>query len=86
MKKASIAFGAVLALAAGPAVAQSPVKIGFVDTFSGPSAASGQVLANSLQVQVDDLNARGGLLGSRVEIVTADGEQDPAKTSELTPR
>jgi branched-chain amino acid transport system substrate-binding protein len=62
---------------------QPIVKIALVDTFSGPAAASGQVVANSLQVQVDDLNARGGLLGSRVEIVTADGEQDPGKTSEL---
>ena len=38
MRKLSIALGAAVALVAAPAFAQGSAKIGFVDTFSGPTA------------------------------------------------
>src|SRR6266487_119066 len=69
----------------GPrAVEQRTVKIAVVDLFSGPpAAATGPDVQNSLQVAVDGLNARGGLLGQHVEIVAADGERNAAKVAEL---
>ena len=54
-----------------------------VGAFSGPSANVGRDLRNSLQVEADQLNAKGGVLGSRVEVVAADGEQNAAKTTDL---
>src|SRR5947199_6299351 len=47
MKRAFVAFGAVVALAAGPAMAQNSVKIGFINTFSGPTAVIGNDMRNS---------------------------------------
>jgi branched-chain amino acid transport system substrate-binding protein len=62
---------------------QRTVTVAVVGVFSGPSAPLGRAVRNSLQVEADDLNARGGVLGSRVEVVAADSEQNPAKAAEL---
>jgi branched-chain amino acid transport system substrate-binding protein len=75
MKKLSIAFGAVLALAAGPAVAQSSVKIGFIDTFSGPTAVIGNDMRNSFELALDHLGRKMG--GLPVEVIYEDDQQKP---------
>lgn len=62
---------------------QRTVKVAVVGVFSGPSATLGRDVRNSLQVEADQLNASGGVLGDRVEIVAADGELNPAKAAEL---
>src|SRR5437016_10341180 len=67
----------------GGAVSNGIVKISLVDVFSGSFASVGQNLRNSLQVEVDQMNAQGGLLGYRVEVVAADDEGDPEKGAEL---
>jgi branched-chain amino acid transport system substrate-binding protein len=82
---------AVLAVAAcggnGPLLGRPEprgiVKVALVDAFSGAQSSSGQYLRNSLQVAVDELNAGGGVLGYRVEVVTADDQLQPAKAAEL---
>jgi branched-chain amino acid transport system substrate-binding protein len=53
---------------------QGPVKIALVDVLSGPSAAIGTNEQNALQVEIDDINARGGLLGHQLQLVTADDQ------------
>jgi ABC-type branched-subunit amino acid transport system substrate-binding protein len=58
-------------------------RIALVNVFSGPPGYSGEYVQNSLQVQVDALNAQGGLLGFKLEVVAADDEQNPAKAAEL---
>lgn len=62
---------------------QPAVKVAVVGTFSGPSTVQGRSVRNSLQVEADALNANGGVLGSRVEVVAADSEGSPAKAAEL---
>src|ERR1700680_4230817 len=75
MKKASLAAVAALALAAGPAVAQSPVKIGFIDTFSGPTAVIGNDMRNSFELALDHLGRKMG--GLPVEVIYEDDQQKP---------
>ena len=61
MKKSLIAAGAALALAAGPALAQDkdkPIKIGFVSTFSGPTAVIGNDMRNSFELALDHMGRR----------------------------
>jgi branched-chain amino acid transport system substrate-binding protein len=67
----------------GPGAVHGPVKVALVDVFSGtsPYASQGVFLQNSLQVQIDALNAQGGLLGNQVQLVTADDQLDPARTA-----
>src|SRR5919198_1738834 len=71
-----IAAGAVLALAAGPAAAQQKtVKIGFVSTFSGPTAVIGNDMRNSFELALDHLGRKMG--GLPVEVIYEDDQQKP---------
>jgi branched-chain amino acid transport system substrate-binding protein len=69
----------LLAAAAG-AQTKEPIKIGLAAAVSGGSAASGEAIKRGLQIALDEINARGGLLGGRkLEMVIRDDEGNPAK-------
>src|SRR5947207_11684769 len=73
---AVIAFG----LAAVPAQAADPIKIGHVAALSGGSAQSGEAITRGLTIAIDEINAKGGLLGGRkLELVQRDDESTPPK-------
>ncbi|MNR77980.1 hypothetical protein D3C72_86660 [compost metagenome] len=62
------------------AFAADPIKIGLVTALSGQSAQAGEAIARGLGVAIDEINAKGGLLGGRkVELVRRDDEGNPAK-------
>ncbi len=76
MRKTLLAAGAILALASGPAMAQSKsVKIGFVSTFSGPTAVIGNDMRNSFELALDHLGRKMG--GLPVEVIYEDDQQKP---------
>jgi branched-chain amino acid transport system substrate-binding protein len=75
MKGLSIGLGAVLALAAVPAASQTSVKIGFVDTFSGPTAVIGNDMRNSFELALDHLGRK--MAGLPVEVIYEDDQQKP---------
>src|SRR5262245_28370786 len=62
-----------------PAKAQDVVKLGLVAAMSGQSAKSGEAIVRGLSIAVDEINARGGLLGKKVELIVRDDESNPAK-------
>jgi branched-chain amino acid transport system substrate-binding protein len=62
-----------------PAGAQEVVKLGLVAAMSGQSAKSGEAIVRGLSLAVDEINAAGGLLGKKVELVVRDDESNPAK-------
>src|SRR2546423_15615558 len=67
-------------LAAAPALAADPIKIGHVAALSGASAQSGEAITRGIQVAIDEINAKGGLLGGRkLELVQRDDESVPPK-------
>ena len=63
-------FGAA-ALAGGPALAQT-LKIGAINPYSGPLALYGTEVTRGYELAVDRINAAGGLLGKKVELVRGD--------------
>ncbi len=63
-----------------------PLKIGAIYNLSGPQASLGRPSLNGSMLAVEQLNARGGLLGRRVELIAADGESDPALIADETRR
>jgi branched-chain amino acid transport system substrate-binding protein len=75
MRKLSIGLGVTLALAAAPAGAQNSVKIGFVSTFSGPTAVIGNDMRNSFELALDHLGRKMG--GLPVEVIYEDDQQKP---------
>src|SRR5262245_55011626 len=57
-----------------------PVKVGLAAAVSGGSAASGEAIRRGLVIAIDEINARGGVLGGRkLELVVRDDEGNPAK-------
>lgn len=76
MKKTLLTAGAILALAMSPAAAQNKtVKIGFVSTFSGPTAVIGNDMRNSFELALDHLGRKMG--GLPVEVIYEDDGQKP---------
>jgi branched-chain amino acid transport system substrate-binding protein len=76
MKKLLFAAAAVLALGPGPAMSQGKsVKIGFVSTFSGPTAVIGNDMRNSFELALDHMGRKMG--GLPVEVIYEDDQQKP---------
>lgn len=67
-------------VAAQAAWAADPIKIGHVAALSGPSAQSGEAITRGLTIAIDEINAKGGLLGGRkIELIQRDDESNPPK-------
>lgn len=62
-----------------PAIAADPIKIGLVTALSGQSARAGEAITRGLTIAIDELNAGGGVLGRKFELVRRDDEATPAK-------
>jgi len=67
-----------LALFAGNAQAQEPIKIGFSDSLTGGLASSGKAHLLSKQIWLEEINAKGGLLGRPVRLVYYDDQTNAA--------
>src|SRR5580658_9875443 len=63
------------ACAAGAA---EPIRIGFGLSETGGSAGVAKQYLVTAQIWAEDVNARGGLLGRKVEIVHYDDQSNPA--------
>jgi branched-chain amino acid transport system substrate-binding protein len=74
-----IAAAATVAAMSPLALAADTIKIGLV-TLSGQSAQAGEALTRGMSIAIDEINAKGGLLGGRkLELVRRDDEGNPAK-------
>jgi branched-chain amino acid transport system substrate-binding protein len=76
------ALVAATALAApGAALAQGqPIKVGIGIAQTGPLGGGGKAALLGLQMWVDDVNAKGGLLGRKVQLIAYDDQSNPATT------
>src|ERR1700759_586612 len=71
---------AVLSLGfTAPAFADDTIRFGLVAAMSGQSAKSGEAIVRGLSLAIDEINAKGGLLGKKVELLVRDDESNPAK-------
>jgi len=81
MKFNRLLAGAVAALAFSvfhvAAFAQQPVKIGMSMPQTGALGAGGKAALLALQMWVEDVNAKGGLLGRKVEFIVYDDQTNP---------
>jgi branched-chain amino acid transport system substrate-binding protein len=77
-------FGVVLAACTGAltphAHAQQPIQIGMGIAQTGALAGGGKAALLAVRMWVEDVNARGGLLGRRVELITYDDQSSAATT------
>jgi branched-chain amino acid transport system substrate-binding protein len=73
LSTAAIAAG--LALACAPASAADPIKIGVI---SEEAAVAGASIVRAAQMAADEINSRGGVNGSKIEIITYDDHSSAA--------
>jgi branched-chain amino acid transport system substrate-binding protein len=67
------ASGAALLLG-GPAIAQNTIKVGVPMPLSGPAALYGEPAVKGMRMFVDEINAAGGVLGKKIELVVRDSK------------
>lgn len=72
------AFALVASVSTAPAEAQAPIKIGASLSLTGTYGKIGAYQKEGYEICADDLNAKGGLLGRKVEIVVYDDQSMPA--------
>ena len=80
------ALFAALALAAATSFAADTIKIGSVLSVTGPAAFLGDPELKTLQLYVEKINAAGGVLGRKLELVHYDDGSDAAKANSFTKR
>jgi branched-chain amino acid transport system substrate-binding protein len=75
-----------LALTASVAPARAQIKMAYIDPLSGLMAATGDHGLRELQFAAERINAKGGVLGQKIEIVAMDNKLSPQESLALLNR
>lgn len=89
LTRALLAGFAALALTAGAAPgaqAQGKIKIGLLEDISGDLAVLGLPKLHGSQLALDEINAKGGIMGRQVELIHLDPQGDNARYQEFARR
>src|SRR3989475_6991747 len=65
----------------GSAAAQSTIDIGLVQPLTGAFAAAGTDVVNGAKIAADEINAKGGVLGKKIELVIEDNKSNPTEAA-----
>jgi branched-chain amino acid transport system substrate-binding protein len=68
-----------LSLFAAPAFAEDTIKVGAILAVTGPASNLGAPEARTLEMLVEDINAKGGIIGKKVELIMKDSGGSPEK-------
>jgi len=71
---------------AGISCAAAPIKIGALFSVSGPPSFLGEPERNTAKMVVDEINARGGIKGRKLELVVYDTQGDATKAVQAANR
>jgi len=80
--RVTLAFLVVGLVVWGCAKETGPIKIGLMGPMTGPWASEGQEMKQVVDLLAEQVNAKGGVLGRKVEVVSEDDGGDP-KTAAL---
>ena len=72
-----VAAASLLALAGARAWAQDSINIGAVIPLTGPSATVGEDIRRGITLGVDEVNAKGGVLGRKFNVIVEDSGNNP---------
>ncbi|MCZ7660351.1 MAG: ABC transporter substrate-binding protein [Xanthobacteraceae bacterium] len=83
----ALLVGASVGLSA-PALAQKADEIvfGFLDDMSGVAAETGVDGLHAVQMAIEEANAKGGINGRKIRLISYDGKQDPQLTATFATR
>ena len=77
---AMCAFGALLSFGMGSAHAQQPIKVGMGISQTGPLGSGGKAALVAFNMWVEEVNAKNGLLGRKLQLIAYDDQSNPATT------
>ena len=85
MKSSIRTLAAAIALAVPlVAVAQAPVKIYNIVELSGGGATAGTNFDNGVKLAFKEINAAGGILGRKIDVISVDTQSNPGIAKALT--
>lgn len=73
----------IIALAAAPVMAAGTIKVGAILSVTGPASFLGAPEAKTLEMMVADINAKGGVNGTKIELIVKDSGGSPEKAVSL---
>ena len=62
----------LLLFSPGTSAAQGPIKVGIVDTYTGPPTTYTYDVRDAFKLAIDEVNAKGGVVGRKIEFTTRD--------------
>jgi len=86
LKIRAFAAGTVAIVAAGAVQAAEPIKIGTILSTTGPASFLGEPARKTMELEVARLNAAGGVLGRKVEMILYDDGGAPDKAASFVKR
>ena len=60
------------------------IKIGLISSLTGPVSTYGQSVRNSVEMAVDEINAAGGINGSKINLIIRDDKGDATEAANVT--
>ena len=72
MRRIVVCMILAVMLMAMPAYAADTIKIGEISTLTGDFAAFGDAEVQAIKLAVKEINAKGGIMGKKVEVVMYD--------------
>src|SRR6186997_1144376 len=79
---ASLSAAALAGSLMTSAAAQT-IKIGVIEPLTGPFAASGNYVTNGAKIAADEINAKGGVRGQKIELVIEDNKSNPTEAASV---
>ncbi len=70
-------LAAALFMCIGQAVPAAPIRVGIVLPLTGSEAAFGEIERNSFNMAADEINAKGGIKGNKIELLFEDDTGKP---------
>ena len=80
MRKLTLAIAVIAPMLGHAASAEDTIKIGYIDPLSGGGASVGEGGLKTFQYLADELNAKGGILGHKIEILPLDNKTNPQES------
>ena len=80
---ASLAVALLIGALAARPEAQQTIKIGVIQPLTGAFAASGTYVSNGAKIAADEINAAGGVLGRKIELVVEDNKSNPTEAASV---
>ncbi|MBV8140969.1 MAG: ABC transporter substrate-binding protein [Verrucomicrobia bacterium] len=83
MKRVFLLFIGVILAFAGSAFSQDTIKIGEFGSLTGENASFGISQNNGVQMAVEEINAAGGVLGKKIDLISEDNQTKQGETTTI---